>query len=70
MINFSDTILQALEGQGRSKKWLSEQVYSQAEVKIEYKAFLDRLKRNSLTAEQLVIICKELGIDMNVFKIK
>ena len=63
MNSISDIINEAIENQGRSRKWVAEQLDD-----LSYKAFLDRLKKGSFTGVQLIQLGKILNIDLNKIK--
>jgi len=51
-----------LDEQGRSQVWLAKM------LKINDKTFSGKLKRSSITGEELLRIAKLLGIDLEVMK--
>lgn len=60
--NLAEYIAQVIESQGRTKVWVAEQ------SDINYKTFVDKLKRNTFYGEELLRISKVLEIDLNRLK--
>lgn len=51
-----------IEEQGRTKKWVADS------IDINYKTFVDRIKNDRLTGNDLVRIGKLLNVDLNELK--
>lgn len=63
-MNLAEYITEVIEQQGRTKIWVAEQ------SEIKYQTFVEKLKRNSITGEELLRIGKVLNVDLNELKIK
>ena len=61
-MKLSENISQVIDEQGRTKVWVAEQ------SNINYKTFVDKLTRNTITGEELLRIAKVLNIDLNKLK--
>lgn len=61
-MKLSEYISQVIESQGRTKVWVAEQ------SDINYKTFVDKLSRNTITGEELLKIARVLNIDLNKLK--
>lgn len=68
-MNLGEYVKQILDIQGRSQRWLSDQLQNHMsdldEKKLSYK-----LRKNSLTGEEIILIGYYLGIDLNKVKEK
>jgi hypothetical protein len=61
-MNLAEYISQVIEQQGRTKTWVAEK------SEINYKTFIDKLTRNTITGEELLRIAKVLNIDLEELK--
>ena len=61
-MDIGEYIQKVLDEQGRSQVWLAKM------LKINDKTFSGKLKRSSITGEELLRIAKLLGIDLEVMK--
>lgn len=61
-MKLSEYIIQVISNQGRTKVWVAEQ------SNINYKTFVDKLTRNTITGEELLRVAKVLNIDLNKLK--
>lgn len=61
-MKLSEHISKVIEDQGRTKVWVAEQ------SDINYKTFVDKLTRNTITGEELLRVSKVLNIDLNKLK--
>ena len=61
-MDIGEYIQQVLKGQGRSQVWLADK------IGIHDKTFSGKLKRNSITGEELLKIGKILGINLEELK--
>lgn len=63
-MNISKHIENVMNQKGITKQWLADK------LNINYKTFVGKLKRNSITAEELLEIAYYLNIDLNELKTK
>lgn len=61
-MNIGEYIQKVLDEQGRSQVWLADQ------IGIHDKTFSGKLKRNSISGEELLRIAKVLGINLEELK--
>jgi hypothetical protein len=61
-MNLGEYISQLIEQQGRTKVWVAEQ------SDINYKTFVDKLTRDTITGKELLKIAKILNIDLEQLK--
>jgi hypothetical protein len=58
----SEYIDKVIEDQGRTKAWVA------SKSDINYKTFIDKLKHDRFTADELLLIGKVLNLDLNRIK--
>lgn len=58
MMNLGEHIAKIIEQQGRTKVWVAEQ------SNINYKTFVDKLSRDTITGKELLRVAKVLNIDL------
>lgn len=63
-MNISKHIENVMNQKGITKQWLADK------LNINYKTFVGKLKRNSITADELLEIAYYLNIDLNELKTK
>lgn len=61
-MKLNEHITKIIEEQGRTKVWVADK------ADINYKTFIDKLTRNSITGEELLRIAKVLNIDLEKLK--
>ena len=57
-MNLGEHIAKIIEQQGRTKVWVAEQ------SNINYKTFVDKLSRDTITGKELLRVAKVLNIDL------
>lgn len=63
-INLGEYITQVIEQQGRTKVWVAEK------SDINYKTFVDKLTRDTITGKELLRVSKVLNINLEELKSK
>jgi hypothetical protein len=62
--NLSNYIAEVIKDKGHTKTWVAEK------SDINYKTFVDKLTRDTITGKELLRIARVLGIDLNGLKEK
>jgi len=63
-MNLGKYIADVIEQQGRTKTWVADK------VDINYKTFVDKLTRDTITGKELLRIARVLGINLEELKEK